>query len=63
MVVLAESLLRESDSSVLVVSLPSLSLSSSYASTVAQHASSLGLLRISGEVGRFLCSQWLNMFP
>jgi hypothetical protein len=44
-VVLAESLLRESDSSVLVASLSSLTLSSSYASTVVQHGSRLGLFK------------------
>ncbi len=54
-VVVAEALLRESDISVLVVSLLSLSLSGSSGSTVVQHASSLGLLSISGEVGRFVC--------
>ena len=45
-VVIADALLRESDNSVLVVSLLSLSLSSSSGSTVVQHESSLGLLNI-----------------
>ena len=45
-VVITETLLRESDNSVLVVSLESLSLSTSSGSTVAQHESSLGLLNI-----------------
>ena len=45
-VVITETLLRESDNSVLVVSLESLSLSTSSGSTVVQHESSLGLLNI-----------------
>ena len=45
-VVIAEALLRVSDNSVLVDSLLSLSLSGSSGSTVVQHASSLGLLKI-----------------
>ena len=45
-VVIADALLRESDNSVLVVSLLSLSLSSSSGSAVVQHESSLGLLNI-----------------
>ena len=45
-VVIADALLRESDNSVLMVSLLSLSLSSSSGSTVVQHESSLGLLNI-----------------
>ena len=45
-VVIADVLLRESDSSVFIVSLLSLSLSTSSGSTVAQQESSLGLLNI-----------------
>ena len=45
-VVIADVLLRESDSSVFIVSLLSLSLSTSSGSTVVQHESSLGLLNI-----------------
>ena len=45
-VVIADALLRESDNSVLMLSLLSLSLSSSSGSTVVQHESSLGLLNI-----------------
>ena len=45
-VVIADALLRESDNSVLAVSLLSLSLSSSSGSAVVQHESSLGLLNI-----------------
>ena len=45
-VVIADVLLRESDSSVFIVSLLSLSLSTSSVSAVVQHESSLGLLNI-----------------
>ena len=45
-VVIADVLLRESDNSVFIVSLLSLSLSSSSVSAVVQHESSLGLLNI-----------------
>ena len=45
-VVIADALLRESDNTVLVVSLLSLSLSRSSVSAVVQHESSLGLLNI-----------------
>ena len=45
-VVIADVLLRESDNTVLVVSLLSLSLSRSSVSAVVQHESSLGLLNI-----------------
>ena len=45
-VVIADALLRESDSSVFIVSLLSLSLSTSSGSAVVQHESSLGLLNI-----------------
>ena len=45
-VVIADALLRESDNSVLMLSLLSLSLSSSSGSAVVQHESSLGLLNI-----------------
>ena len=45
-VVIADVLLRESDSSVFIVSLLSLSLSTSSGSAVVQHESSLGLLNI-----------------
>ena len=45
-VVIADALLRESDNTVLVVSLLSFSLSSSSGSTVVQHESSLGLLNM-----------------
>ena len=45
-VVIADVLLRESDSSVFTVSLLSLSLSTSSGSAVVQHESSLGLLNI-----------------
>ena len=45
-VVIADALPRESDNSVLMVSLLSLSLSRSSGSTVVQHESSLGLLSI-----------------
>ena len=45
-VVIADVLLRESDNSVFIVSLLSLSLSRSSVSAVVQHESSLGLLNI-----------------